>query len=37
MTLIVVFIKLSTKLAQDFPMALRKEKAEPWAIGVLVH
>lgn len=37
MTLTVAFIKLSTKLAQDFPMALRKEKSEPWAIDVLVH
>lgn len=30
-------IKLNTKLAQDFPKALRKEKTEPWAIDVLQH
>lgn len=30
-------IKLNTKLAQDFPKALRKEKTEPWAIDVLLH
>lgn len=30
-------IKLNTKLVQDFPKALRKEKTEPWAIDVLLH
>lgn len=29
--------KESTKPAQDLPAALRKEKAEPWAIDVLVE
>lgn len=37
MILTVPFLKLSTKLAHDFPMALGKEKSEPWAIDVPVH
>lgn len=37
MILSVVFIKPKKKPAQDFSMALRREKAEPWAVDVLVH